>query len=790
MIAFSINGEFLDMPPRSAVSLQRQSPLFQFEGLVQDDYTLPVGFPNTPRNSRIFDFPHIVENASRLRPKWEATMWFNGVPRLKGEIRAKSPINSKVITANFVAGLSLIGDDVKTRKLSEIIDEEIVIHEQEIYKAITIIFNIGGTYKLKINGNIYDETVFATLINAINTDPAANYTASGVSDVLTVTMDEVGLFVPFHIEADSESNAVVSGVLPLWLINYNTAYVDWVADHLGSARLDKKIRLGTFGNLAAVNDALKDFPVCNYIRGGEFVPNRFRDQPLPNSEMENRTSLVPQLTLKAMLDAIAAYYDISVNFFALNDEDVLFSPMALDQAVKFFNGESLILWPNAFNLSQLVPDMTVNDLLKALQVGFNAQMTFDPETKVLDISHRQPLIVSRPYEDITLFCSPPSDVQLAIQKGLRFSLTADTRDKVTDADLTPSDYLVDEGERLLQAGFGAPGMRNHTLRANWPQDGALLTVWVDLPQESQFPLKLVRYVDGDEPHLDSRPFLWDNPAGLIANYWEDSMELENNPVTIKNTWIMPRNDIFATRWGQRWRIDRSDYLLHSFGVGLTANGPTVSECMMVRVPFFVDGAAPEPRPTAWRVFPSSLRCEKDGDNANTGIALYDLLEQYYTDDDSGTGVTKLNAPADADYVAPTENLVACPVSFGGYVSGNLYIIMNPAINSNEEKIRVNGTEYTLRTNGSNPFPYPAVMGATTQVEIVTASNPKHDVFVWRVEVWQNATKVYDSSRTVGPNNLGPPGTDPINLTYRTFLLSDGLFDELKVNRIIITRTKI
>jgi hypothetical protein len=790
MIAFSINNEFLDMPADPTVQWQRMSPFFQFEGFNREDFTLPIAFPNTPKNKRIFDFPHIVENASRLRPKWNATLWYNGVPRVKGEIRAKNPINKNIITANFVAGLSLIGDDVKERKLSEVIDEEIEIHNQTIFKTIRIIFNIPGTYKLKINGNDYDETNFGDLIVAINTDPAANYTASGVLDVLTITMDDAGEFIPMHVEADQASNAVVSGVLDTWMINYNTAYSDFITDHLGTDRLTKKIRIGTYGNKQEISGTNKDFPIVNYITGGVFVPNRYRNQTLPNSQMENRTSFAPMLTVKAMIEAIETYYGITVNFFALDEDDVLFAPATLDVPVKFFNGESLILFQRSFTLSQLCPDITVNEFLKALQVGYNAFITYDPELKVLNIDHRQPFITARPYEDITTKVSEHSDIQLAIQKGLRFALQSDSRDKVTDANFTPSDYLVDEGERTIQAGFGTYGMRTHTAQADWPQDAALTTLWVELPYETKFPLRLARYIDGDEPYLDSRPFLWSGPDGLIATYWEDSIALENNPVTVRNTWLMPRNDIFATRWGQRWRIDRNDFLLKDFNVQLRNNGVSVSDCIFVRLPTFVEGSAPPPPDTAWRVLPSSLRCERDANNINTGMAIYDFLEEYVVETDLATGVTKLNAPADPDYVAPVENFVACPVSFGGYTSGNLYIIMSPAINSNEERVRINGTEYTLRTNGPNPFPYPVVMGATTQVDIVTASNPKNKVFVWTVVVLQNMTEVFRASRTVGPNNQGPPGTEMINLTYRTINLPDSAFDETKINRVIITRTEI
>ena len=790
MIAFSINGEFLDMPADPTVSWSRTSPFFQFEGFNREDFTLPIGFPNTPKNKRIFDFPHIVENASRLRPKWPAVLWYNGVPRATGEIRAKSPINKNIITANFVAGLSLIGDDVKERKLSEVIDEVIEIHDQTIFKTIRIIFNIGGTYKIKINGNAYDETVFSNLITAINTDPAANYTASGVSDVLTITMDDAGEFIPMHVEADEASNAVVSSVLDTWMINYRNAYKDFVTDHLGTARADKKVRIGTYGNKQEISGTVKDWPIVNYIIGGEFQANRYRNQTLPNSQMENLSSFAPMLTVKAMLEAIETYYGITINFFALNDDDVLFAPSTLDVPVKFFNNETLILYQRSFNLSTLCPDITVNEFLRSLQIGFNAFITYDADLKILNIDHRQPFITARPYEDITTRVSEHSDIQLAIQKGLRFALQSDSRDKVTDASFTPADFLVDEGERTIQAGFGTYGMRTHTSRADWPQDAALLTVWAELPYDTKFPLRFARYIDGDEPFLDSRPFLWTGPDGLIESYWADSLNLENNPITVKNTWLMPRNDIFATRWGQRWRIDRNDFLLKEFNVQLRNNGVSLSECTFVRLPTFVEGSAPPPPVTAWRVLPSSLRCLRDSNNINTGQAFFDFLEEYDTETDLATGITKLNAPSDPDYIASVEDFAACPVSFGGYTSGNLYIIMNPSINSNEERVRVNGVEYTLRTSGPNPFPYPVVMGASTQVDIVTASNPKNRVFLWKVEVFQNMDKVFEATRTVGPNNQGPAGTEFINLTYRTINLSNSLFDPFKINRVIVTRTEI
>src|SRR5690606_11764657 len=135
---------FLDLPENPSVELNRNSPIFQQEGFVLEDYTLPITFPNTPKNSRILGWPHVVENAQRTRAKWDCILFYNGVPRLKGELRAKSPINHRNISANFVRGISQIGEDVKERSLRDIVNDSVTIHNQNFQKSFTLDYYTGG----------------------------------------------------------------------------------------------------------------------------------------------------------------------------------------------------------------------------------------------------------------------------------------------------------------------------------------------------------------------------------------------------------------------------------------------------------------------------------------------------------------------------------------------------------------------------------------------------------------------------------------------------------------------
>lgn len=795
MVGFEVNGEFLDLPDNLTVELARNSPFFQQDGSIIEDYTFSIAFPCTAKNRRILGFPHIPENANRLQSSWPAVLYFDGVPKMKGEIRAKRPINERVITANFVSGVSLIGNDVQVRSLREVVSEQVIIHELNVTLSLVLFYISGSTYKISINGREYDESSLSDLVTAINNDVDADFSASSVSTQLTITLDDPGEFNQLLVRTFNDTLWSIPGgsIRPAWLSTYRDEYIDYVALHLGTARLDKKIRFGTYGNNNGFSEGktLKTWPIINYINSTGFLPNDFLDGFSPTGqEMDNKTSLSPMITLKAVLEAIEQYYNITVSFFALNDDDVLFHPMTLDVPNKMFNDSSLILFRRDFNLSELVPDIPVSQFIKSLQIAFNAFVEFDPNLRVLTIAHREPHIVKREYEDITERCSIPTDVQLTIERGFRLQLLKDNKEKSNDLDLSADDFVYEEGERIIPAGFGATGMRGHVLRSDWPQDGSLLTAWVNLPDDVNFPLKFARYREVDGlPFIDSRPFLWSADGGLIATYWSQSLFFENNPVTVKNRFRITRADVFNTRWTKRLRIDRNDFLLRSFKVGLLTNGVGQAEADWVRIPYFSTLALPVPPATDWRPLESSIRCVREN-GINTGIAVYDFLEQYFVDSDEPTGQTKINAPADPDYVAPAENLLACPIEFDGYLAGNLYIIINPDINSNEETITINGVQYIMRRNRPNSFPYPYVMGASTQVDIVVASNPPSQVFLWTIRVLVGLDTVFTTTRTVGPNNQGPPGTEDINLTYRTVNLSPALFDPLQVNRILITIEQI
>jgi len=51
---------------------------------------------------------------------------------------------------------------------------------------------------------------------------------------------------------------------------------------------------------------------------------------------------------------------------------------------------------------------------------------------------------------------------------------------------------------------------------------------------------------------------------------------------------------------------------------------------------------------------------------NTGYKAWSTLEEYYTDDNTSTGITKLNSVDDPDYVAPVYDESACSLPLGNF----------------------------------------------------------------------------------------------------------------------------
>lgn len=863
MIGFQINGEFLDLPESPSVELNRNSPIFQQDGFVVEDYTLPITFPNTPRNARILNWPHLVDNAERQRPKWNCTLFYNGVPRLTGELRAKSPINSRVISANFIRGISQIGEDIKKRSIRDVVDDQIVIHSTDFQKSFKLEYDdtvSENQCALIINGTTYEGTDVTDLITVINADTEKTFTVSNPSgNILEITNNSTSEFNPFTIEefTFASDTTLRSGTVtrravwkfvevPAWVTSYNSLYQEWAADYIGNDST-KPFRLGTFYNRAREKEIPQfNQTVINYIDENGLRPNKI--QTGLNSifaEVFSGTSISPQVTVDHVLSKIEAYYGITIEAFFRNeypDEPYVFiSPMTIDQPLAFLVPYNPLPYfrsryensqrpkpSNLFNfyrrdffLSEFLPDMTVNEILKALQTFFNCEMAFDNDSRILTYTNRKAFAQTRQYQDITDRCEPFTDLQNPILDGVNLKIPRAEKDTLDISTLTLTanpytSYETGEGERPLELPISVlPTVDFSGTTVVFDSETLPKEVGaMEMEEDESFPLMVgiihsyksdIGLSENDLCRLTSitavQNLTWYGAFNMFEKNWKDWVLLEDSLTTITCNWLMTREQAFNLAWGQRFRIDRNDYLLRDFNVTMRNNGLSMASCHFIRLPYFRDEEDPSIT-LAWRGVDSSLYCQRvleDGIWKNSGMAAYAYLEEYVVESDLPTGKVKENKITDPDYIAPTSNTSMCPTSSpGSYTPQYLYITVSPKIIDDRHSISINNVKYGFPYNtdvGVGQVPYPYYMIEDRTVITITLNNISDQTEKWIIKAYIGSTLTRSMEFTITPDTHVQSGRSgryfPKNPVRNiTFDEANGELDNSNYNRIIITRELI
>lgn len=364
MLQIEVNGEFLELPPDISVQFNRFNPIFQTEGVKMDDHTLPVPLPNTDHNARILGNPSVIENENRFPARIDAVLHFGGMPRIKGQLRIKSPVNNRVITVNFVSGVSEISPDLSERKLREIMEEEIVIHNNDFNRELTLEYQElhSTTYAIMVNDIDFDEASMDDLIIAINDYPNLFINASSsTADQLTLRPNSSNEFIDFWIGFLPGSSWELA-FEPTYTSDYNQVYSDFIHLYFGM-NSSNKLRFPVSANLHGHEIGLqgeKRYPIVNYFDGIELAPN-FVWQPFIGGELSgtygypavyNNTSLAPYVTVEYVLERIAAYYNITIDCPFLggyNDKLVIDHPNTLDRPTRYIEEQKIILYERSFN---------------------------------------------------------------------------------------------------------------------------------------------------------------------------------------------------------------------------------------------------------------------------------------------------------------------------------------------------------------------------------------------------------------------------------------------------------
>jgi len=476
MIGILLDGEteFLETEPGTSINIKLESPIFgDGERLSPGSYSLPFTIPigdRSPSNASKIKNPDVIENNEAYQLQ-KATLFASSevpapIPFKKGNLKAKNAGDDKA-SAYFTFGLNSLNENFKTAKLRKVVAENIVIGGTDITKKIYIQNNSGSNWNITVNGKAYTGSDIFTLRNAINDDFAAGLdsgqylphcdvtlagaTPSGliVGDFITIKLQVLytGMFGVGQDSVDplqelsattDEADYLFEGDLGTYQAEFDT----FMALYNNTPYPNDKLRFPVLFNGDPHGEVLKDGEIVNGVNSTGLIQNEF-NWGLENSrplEIKNYNSIQPFLRRKWILDKIAETFGFvwEGDFYDHADVDNMleWNTAGLDVPQLFIGAKKFVFWKRSFNLSELVPDITVVEYLKRLGNRYNLAIYENEQTKKVRIAFRESIAKSLIYDDITAISSPRKNTEPLQIAGFTLSLKKD------DTDTTTSDESV------------------------------------------------------------------------------------------------------------------------------------------------------------------------------------------------------------------------------------------------------------------------------------------------------------------------------------------------------------
>lgn len=641
MIGLKISGQQVEVNPETRIDFKLVNPLFNDDTLSPGSYTLPFDLPGgevSPINASIFKNIDVIENQEKFT-RQEAKLFFDGVYYKKGKIKAKT-VSSRILSTNFIFGLSTISDEIKTKKIRELLDEEIVIDDSEIEKKVILKpgaaaqsdelpFPFDGQYKwtlapIVINGKSYEVTNtiiavdeqelledLAALINADTDSPRA------VATVITAGASSGGFAAPYMEIQSFDAPNDPHAELQVSLDGMNSSYLfdpsdfsyefrgyKWqVHTEMGNADLDgyyDPFWTALQGYFTGVypDDKLR-FPAM--FNGGGLGKQYFYNMLAPDGTLKrnipcstnffygvNTNSIHPFVRLHYLLDSIATYFGFEWegDFFTSADtaEMLIWNPNNLDMPMDFIgNTKQFTFWQRSFNVKDLVPDISVTELLQSLASRYNLAIYPNEQTGKVRIVYREPLAKSTVFSDITSQCGRPEPIEDNSISGIKLTARKESKDTLA------GDDVYDIGDPEVTLPSAASSIRRSE---NFPfgDVGNISGPRVYHPPDDKFELRIFYYkgivdngtIEYPQAGINAISYTdaFDGVDGLYVNFWKRWLEYQlrrrSVPIDIDFTFADLKN--FA--WELKRRFDRNNYLVKSLDFTMESNRITVCKAVL------------------------------------------------------------------------------------------------------------------------------------------------------------------------------------------------------------------
>lgn len=398
MIAFEIDGEFLDLSPDFSVPIEWESSLFSDEFVLNGISTLPIAFPFTAKNKRLLKYFNLVENDLRnlqldCKLYLAQNLWCTG--------KITVAVKGETFDCDFSEVSSFAADGEK--KLADLFTEEDFYYLIAPYKrwwAFNFSIFLGSAFyrvDVYINGVLhrFDSAAIGsapieTLIDQIYNDIIVDAEITSKFNVSRITgpptYEEIIYFEDIRdgVISQADNYNIVCG----WLLN-SVAYGDPV-DWLGYQKDQIKIALDALVN-ADFTTSNFSFPVIKNpefyddknasFTGSNKLVNNYLEGYLLNSYAEKyKYSISPQLFLFAILSKIALKYGAIVDGTLKQIEDIyercfVYNNCAIDLVgIDGYYSASVTGYGDVFNvfngkifIKDHLPDVTLKEFLGTIK---------------------------------------------------------------------------------------------------------------------------------------------------------------------------------------------------------------------------------------------------------------------------------------------------------------------------------------------------------------------------------------------------------------------------------------
>lgn len=623
MIALQLpDGTFLDLNPDTVIDLELVNPIFSDGDIIEGSFSLPITLPggeDSPKNAAALDHPDVVESVGVKTLIKGVRLWFDGNIYKTGNLRVNKSGANDQYECNFIFGLSTLGNDIKKKKLTEICDEAVVMASGVYAKRVIIMARTNfhsGTFTLIVNGREYSGTSNSALVTAINadvTEPRA--LAVFVDDDIYPDADDYFTLEPFADAGDLTTplSITISGaddpsLYVRWRIidaefveDYNDDIKTFLDAYNTATPADDRMRFAMLHNRLLYDDAtlkkrygFQDFNLINNNKGGYFLNKPVLMDSGSNTRFEpdNRTSVAPFITLKWVMEKIAAHFDAAYEGDWLESEEynsaIFYHSNTLDLKVRWLGTKDYLATRRSFNCNEFLPEWEVNEFFKALKKRFNLAIYLNEATGKLRFRKREPIILATAYTDITSKSSVKRELELNPATGIQLSAAQDSSDELAILD----EY--NQGEPSIPIDTNISGL---TIKKNFLPGGegtGILNIpFSERKLSNRIPVVFMFYhyetegVGADYAtaniNLADCDFKFQGESGLALVRWPAYIRFLLTRKIIMLDQDFSYRELQAIDWERKYRFDRSNFLYKKIKVKLSMNDIKISSAEMYSV---------------------------------------------------------------------------------------------------------------------------------------------------------------------------------------------------------------